>query len=131
MHLEERLDQERLAIANCFGLKARSIKQLLTDFYGVDGPTLFDIVKKNPAYAPIKAPQTLQTRLITEDVPMGLVPLASAAKKFNVNAPLHRLLVDSACALMETDYWSQGRTIVNLGLGEMDKDGILKYLNEG
>lgn len=131
MNFEERLDQERLAVASRFGIKARSIKELLKDFYGVEGPTLYDIVKKNPAYAPIKAPQTLQTRLITEDVPMGLVPVASAAEKFRVDAPLHRLLVDSACALLEVDYWSQGRTMANLGLAEMDRDAILKYLNEG
>ena len=131
MNLEERLDKERLAVANGFGIKARSIKELLTDFYGVEGLTLYDVVKKNPAYAPIKAPQSLQTRLITEDVPMGLVPVASAAEKLHVNVPLHRLLVDSACALMETDYWSQGRTMANLGLAEMDKETILKCLNEG
>jgi hypothetical protein len=29
------------------------------------------------------------------------------------------------------DYWSQGRTMANLGLAEMDKEAILKCLNEG
>lgn len=131
MNFEEKLDRERLAVASQFGIKARSIKELLTDFYEVTGSTLYDIVTTNPAYAPIKAPQSLQTRLITEDVPMGLVPVASVADKFRVGSPLHHALIDLASALMDVDYWSQGRTMENLGLAEMDRDAILKYLNEG
>lgn len=131
MNFEERLDRERLAVASQFGIKARSIKELLGDFYGVTGNSLYDIVTKNPAYGPIKAPQSLQTRLITEDVPMGLVPTASAAEKFEVRAPLHRTLIDLASSLMDVDYWSQGRTMESLGLAEMDANEILQFLNEG
>lgn len=131
MKLEERLDQERLAVADRFGVKARSITELLTDYYGVTGNTLYDIVKKNPAYQPIKAPQNLHTRLISEDIPMGLVPMASAAEKFGVNAPLHRTLVDLASALLDVNYWSLGRTMESLGLAELDEKQISHLLNEG
>ena len=128
---EEKLDEERLAVADHFGITVRSIKKLLEEFYGITGDTLYDVMTKNPAYAPIRAPESLQTRLITEDVPMGLVPVASAAEKFGVNAPLHRLLIDLASALMNIDYWNQGRTMENLGLAEMDATEILQFLEEG
>lgn len=128
---EEKLDKERLVVGNHIGIRARGIKKLLEEFYGVTGDTLYDVVTKNPAYASIRAPGSLQTRLITEDVPMGLVPVASAAEKFGVDAPLHRLLIDLASALMNVDYWSQGRTMDNLGLADMDSIEIQRYLNEG
>jgi opine dehydrogenase len=128
---EEKLDQERLAVANHFGIGARSIKKLLEEFYEVTGDTLYDVIIKNPAYSSIRAPKNLQTRLITEDVPMGLVPMASAAEKFGINAPLHRLLIDLASALVNVDYWNQGRTMDKLGLGHMDAFQIQRYLNEG
>jgi len=130
-NFEEKLDRERLAVADHFGIKARGIKKLLEEFYGVTGNTLYDVMTKNPAYAPIRAPESLQTRLITEDVPMGLVPVASAAEKFGVDAPLHRLLIELASVLMNVDYWSQGRTMRNLGLADMDATEIQRYLNEG
>jgi opine dehydrogenase len=130
-NFEEKLDDERLAVAHHFGIEARSIKKLLEEFYGVTGDTLYDVMTKNPAYAPIRAPDSLQTRFITEDVPMGLVPMASAAEKFGVDAPLHRLLIDLASALMDVDFRSQGRTMDNLGLADMDATEIQRYLNEG
>jgi opine dehydrogenase len=128
---EEKLDQERLEVANYFGIEARSIKKLLEEFYEVTGDTLYDVIIKNPAYSSIRAPENLETRLITEDVPMGLVPMASAAEKFGIDAPLHRLLIDLASALMNVDYRSQGRTMENLGLAYMDTFQIQRYLNEG
>lgn len=128
---EEKLDDERLAVAHAFGIEARSIRKLLEEFYGVTGATLYDVMTGNPAYAPIRAPDTLQTRLITEDVPMGLVPMASAADQFGIDAPLHRLLIDLASAVMDVDFWSQGRTMDNLGLADMDPVEIRRYLNEG
>jgi opine dehydrogenase len=131
MRLEEALDGERLAVASRFGIRARSIKELLTDYYGITGHTLHEFVTKNPAYRPIKAPQSLQTRLITEDIPMGLVPVASAADQFGVNAALHHTLVNLASSLLEVDFWKQGRTMQNLGLSAMSADEILRVLNEG
>ena len=95
------------------------------------GNTLYDVVTKNPAYLPVKAPQNLQTRLITEDIPMGLVPVASAAEKFGVDAPLHNAFMDLASALIGVDYCSQGRNVENLGLAEMNANEILQFLNGG
>jgi len=131
MNLEEKLDKERLEVAGQFGIKARSIKELETEFYGVTGNSLYDVVTKNPAYLLVKAPQNLQTRLITEDVPMGLVPVASAAEKFRVDVPLHNAFIDLASALMDVDYRGQGRNMQNLGLVEMNANEILQFLNEG
>ncbi|MCK4787096.1 MAG: NAD/NADP octopine/nopaline dehydrogenase family protein [Desulfobacteraceae bacterium] len=131
MNLEEKLDKERLEVARQFGIKARSIKELETEFYGVKGRTLYDVVVRNPAYATVKAPQGLQTRLITEDVPMGLVPVASAAEKFRVDAPLHNAFIDLASALMGVDYRNQGRNMENLGLAELNANEILQLLDDG
>jgi opine dehydrogenase len=131
MDLEEKLDQERLIIAEQLGIEARSIKRLLTDFYGVTGNGLYDIVRRNPSYANIGAPNSLQTRVITEDVPMGLVPMASAAESFGVAVPLHRALISLASALMNVDYWTKGRTMESLGLSRMGMEGVLEFLLEG
>jgi len=53
MNFAEELDKERLAVASQFGSQALSIKELLAKFYGVTGNTLYDVVTKNPAYAPL------------------------------------------------------------------------------
>jgi len=131
MKLEEKLDKERLEVAGQFGIKACSIKTLEAKFYGVTGDTLYNVINENPAYLTVKAPQHLQTRLITEDVPMGLVPVVSAANKFGVDVSLHNAFIDLASALMDVDYRSQGRNMENLGLAKMNANEILQFLNEG
>lgn len=131
MQLEEKLDEERLAVASQFGVKVRSIRELEADFYGVEGESLYEVVTRNPAYALVKAPRSLQSRVITEDVPMGLVPVASAAEKFRVDVPLHNALINLASALMGIDYRSQGRNMESLGLAEMSASEILQFLDNG
>ena len=131
MNLEEKLDNERLAVASQFGIKAKSIRGLLAKFYNITGKSLYNVVRKNPAYAHVKAPSSLNTRLITEDVPMGLVPIASAAEQFQVKVPIHQNLIELASLLMNDDYVGKGRTMESLGLSKMNAKEIVRYLERG
>ncbi|MGI6660486.1 MAG: NAD/NADP octopine/nopaline dehydrogenase family protein, partial [Bacillota bacterium] len=84
----EALDRERLAIARAFGVRTRSTLQWMYHTYGIKAKTLYEAVQKNPGYVGITAPGSLDHRYIFEDVPFGLVPLASFAKIAGVRVPV-------------------------------------------
>ncbi|MFQ5475221.1 MAG: NAD/NADP octopine/nopaline dehydrogenase family protein, partial [Candidatus Nanoarchaeia archaeon] len=74
------VDQERQKLAHALGTEVPSIEQWLVGRYALEGKNLRDIIRSNPAYLGIFAPNTLDHRYLLEDVPTGLVPLSMAAK---------------------------------------------------
>jgi opine dehydrogenase len=77
----EIIDEERLAVANAFEVRATPAAAWLERSYeGIEGATLHDRLRGNPAYAGIAAPRSLDTRYLYEDVPTGLVPIASLGR---------------------------------------------------
>ena len=128
----EAIDHERLAVAQAFGVKLDSAREwLLKSYAGVTGETLYERIQSNPAYAGIKAPQSLNVRHILEDVPTGLVPIASLGALAGVPTPLSRAVTDICCALLDRDFWSEGRSVENLNLAGMSVDEIREFVNTG
>jgi opine dehydrogenase len=59
---------------------------------------------------------TVPKRFITEDVPHGLVPLASLGRAIGVPTPVTDSLIELSCAFSQTDFRRDGRTLERLGL---------------
>jgi opine dehydrogenase len=128
----EAIDAERLAVAQAFGVRLDSAREwLLTTYDGVDGDTLHECLLSNRAYEGIKAPKSLQVRHILEDVPMGLVPIVLLGGLTGAMTPACRAVVDMCGALLDRDFWSEGRTLKSLGLDGMTLEGILDYVRTG
>ena len=70
-------------------------------------------------------------RYITEDVPMGLVPISGFGKMFGVPTPAIDLLIDVASFIREADYRKTGRTPERLGLAGMDAREIAMFAKTG
>jgi len=128
----EVVDRERVAVAEAYGVAVESAADwLLHTYEGVKGDTLYERIQSNPAYAGIKAPKTLNTRYITEDVPCSLVPIASLAEVAGIPTPASRALVDISCALFGRDFWAEGRSLENLGLAGMTVEQIKEFVEIG
>jgi opine dehydrogenase len=128
----EIVDQERLAVARAFGVELDSAGEWLQRSYeGISGNTLHERIQSNRAYAGIKAPKSLRVRHLLEDVPTGLVPLASLGALAGVPTPACRAVADIACALLDHDFWTEGRNARNLGLSGMSLGGICEFVNTG
>lgn len=125
-HFLEAIDKERLAVAQAFGVGTESAKDwLLRTYEGVLGDTLYERIQSTEAYHGLKAPKTLNVRYITEDVPTGLVPIASLGELAGVPTPACRAIVDVCCVLFDRDFWQEGRNVKNLGLAGMSVDEIV------
>jgi len=115
----EKIDDERVKVAEAIGIRAISARQWLYMAYSSAGNTLFEAMMKNVGYRGILAPRSLRVRYIEEDIPFSLVPIASTGKMLNVPTPNIDSVIQLASGLNETDYWLNGRTVQNLGIEGM------------
>ena len=126
--LIERIDAERMQISRALGIKVKDIKESLYEYYGASGESLYELVRNIDAYSIAKAPDKLETRFITEDVPMGLVPMTELAKLVNVKTPIMDMIIELASILLERDFRTTGRTLEKMGIDGMDKENLLNYI---
>jgi opine dehydrogenase len=76
--------------------------------------------------ASILGPRSVRDRYITEDLPFGLVPRSQLGDVVSVATPVMDGFVSIGCVVCQEDYWQTGRTLEKLGLGGLDRDGILE-----
>jgi opine dehydrogenase len=89
--LLEALDEERLAIAECFKLKVRTISDHFAMSFDISGGSVGDMSQRlHERGNDSPGPTSLSTRYVTEDVPFGLVPTLMLAEFAGKPVPLHR-----------------------------------------
>ncbi|NCE66231.1 hypothetical protein D1159_17040 [Pseudoflavonifractor sp. 524-17] len=75
----------------------------------------------------LTGPNSLQERHITEDAPIIGCLFLSVARAVGVDVPLYDALIKVAGAINHTDYYSEGRTLENLGLGHLRGVQVAQY----
>jgi opine dehydrogenase len=128
----EAVDGERVATAKAYGVEVDSARDWLAKAYeGIRGDNLYERLQSCAAYRGIKGPQSMKVRYILEDLPTGLVPIASFAQTAGIPTPASRSIIDIACVMYGRDFWAEGRSMGNLGLAGMKAEQILDYVNSG
>lgn len=116
----EKIDSERLAVADALGCRIESTSDWLRRVYGVRGSSLYECIRNNDAYRRIDAPESIRCRYTEEDIPNGLVPLSHIAKQLGVPTACSDLVVKLGNEVLGIDFESQGR--------RMDLPLVRKYL---
>lgn len=128
----EKFDKERLAVGKAYGVNLLSVKEWIKYAYkDTKGETLCERMKNNPAYYDIKAPGTIFTRQLTEDIPTGVLPIMELGKAAGVDVTLHASMVSTIEALLNMDFHTDGRSLKNLGLDGKSKEEILNFITNG
>jgi opine dehydrogenase len=127
----ELLDKERLTVARSLGIKAISTRQWLKEAYGADGRNLYEAIQNNKSYATIDAPENIRHRYLLEDVPTGLVPIASLGKLVGVETPLMNHIIDLASLACATDFRKTGRTAESLGVAGYSLEQLKELVKYG
>ena len=86
-------------------------------------------MKNNPAYYDIKAPNSIFSRQLTEDIPTGVVPILELGKVAGIKTPLLESMLNICESLLNLDLHTNARTLHNLGLAGKSKQQILDYIN--
>jgi opine dehydrogenase len=125
----EKFDKERVSVGKAYGIDLLNVREWIKFAYNdTVGETLCERMKNNPAYFDIKAPGTIFTRQLTEDIPTGVLPIMELGKIAGVKTPLLEAMVNVIENLLELDMHTNGRSIRNLGLENKTKDEIINYI---
>lgn len=127
--LIERMDAERIMIGEALDVHVKSAMDSLKTYYSAKGESIYEMVRTVEAYEPISAPPSLNSRLLFEDIPMGLVPMAEFAKLVGVNVPMMNLIIDLASQILDKDFRKNGRNLESLGISNMNIEELHKYVN--
>ena len=126
VHLIEEFDKQKNVVLEKFGCQPLNYfdaaKWRNTDDLSLDAMDVF----RSFANSSNKGPVSLNSRYVTEDVPMGLALFSSIGKVINVDTSISDSLITIASSLMGTDYFRMGRTIQRLA-GKEALD--LSYIN--
>ena len=123
----EALDRERVAVGQAVGLNLPPMRDVLLKYYGhqgAKGETLTEVLATNPAYAGRFAPQTMQHRFLTEEVPYSMVLLEELGGLTGISTPINSSLINLANEILDTDFRRTDRGLRSLGLGELSVDEL-------
>jgi opine dehydrogenase len=115
------LDGERLAIAAAWGLRLEPFPQLFADIgstsaeAGASGSFLRMLRESEPNKF-IKAPASLDSRYLHEDIPFGLVPMSELGQALGVATPVMDALITLTSSMTRRNYRATGWTLERLGL---------------
>ncbi len=105
----EKIDNERIAIANALGVKVDTAVKWLNRIYRTEGDTLYEALQNNVAYTEVLAPTTIHTRYIYEDIQTGLVPLSILSKELGIENSAMDCVIRLASMLYNYDFYLYGR----------------------
>lgn len=80
-------------------------------------------------YKPDTRLNLLKMRYMTEDVPYGLVGISGLGDLANIPTPVTDAAVTIASTITGSDFWKEGRNLKKLGLADMKKEELIRYLN--
>lgn len=127
----ESMDEERLAIGRALGLELLSCRQQLEVEYDVYENSLSESVRNNSVYQDIKGQKTLDTRYLSEDIPMGLVPFVALGKLLQLPTARMEVIIEMAQLVLDRDLMTHARTLENLGIDDMTAEEFLQYVQTG
>lgn len=126
----ERLDAERLAVAQALGHELPTLIEEMTRVGTVDpeaaaeGDTL-RAIRGGKANATIPAPDSLAHRYYREDFAFGVLPLIALADVAGVPVPTARALLDIAAVLVDDDLEASGLDARKLGIDGFSRDELV------
>lgn len=122
----EKVDAERCKIARLFFKNVMNVSEIMCSLYNIKYDNIYDTIKNISAFKIQYAPGDLKHRYITEDVPYSLVPIATVARKLNIETPNMDAIINLASMGNDTDYWKTGRNADKIGF----TPNQAKYLKE-
>lgn len=130
-HLIYAIDRERLAIGKALGLDLRPVDAAFHEAgFGPRGD-LWATINGSRMLTQLRAPGSLESRWLTEDVPYGLCAWASLGEQLGVATPMIRAVITVVSAAVGIDFWKSARTAKELGIAGMKREELVKWVEGG
>jgi opine dehydrogenase len=125
------LDNERKAIGRAFGYRLTPIEDFSNLPEGYTWRDLYKAIHGDISLTSISGPHDIHSRYLTEDAPYGLVPWSLIGRAAGVPTPYIDAVVNIYNVIHERNWWEEGRSMEDLGIGGMDVAQIKDYLLTG
>lgn len=76
-------------------------------------------------------PFDIQNRYVTEDIPVGCHIYHKLGKKFGIQTPVIDSIITMGSAMLQRNFYEEGVTLEDLGIGHLTQDELLTYLKVG
>ncbi|HEU5318078.1 MAG TPA: NAD/NADP octopine/nopaline dehydrogenase family protein [Chloroflexota bacterium] len=127
----EALDAERRALAEAFDITLTSVAEAFhAAGFGPKGD-LWSAINGSRMLTALRAPGSLQTRWLSEDVPFGLRTWVELGRVAGVPMPVADALITLADQVMGADSWATGRSLEDLGIDDLERAALMRYLTTG
>lgn len=134
--LYQAIDAERVRVAAALGAQVPTLPDWFERVYGVRGATLVETCRllttnADGPYQATGTPRSFDHKYISEDVPVGLVPMSALGAAAGVATPAIDALVTLAATIAGTDFAAAARTLDRMGLAGLDAAQIRRTVQEG
>jgi opine dehydrogenase len=132
-NLIEAMDQERVLVAQAYGVDTPNVFKWLEAVYDRRDKTLADRLQANAAthYRDSPAPNSLKHRFLSGDVPYTIVPIASLGAVAGVSTPVIDSVITVCSALTKRDFRADGRNLANLGIKARTVQEVIRAVEAG
>jgi len=131
----EEVDSERRRIGRALGYDLIPVHSAFHEAgFGPQG-SIWETINGSYMLTRLKAPGSLESRWLTEDIPFGIAAWSKLGSQYNVPTPVMDSLVGLGSIVMGFDGWSSGRGSAELGISGMGmgmtRETLRKYLDVG
>lgn len=121
MNLADAMWLEKKAVMDTLGLKYGPSSSVTYKKY------LDPEVHEYDNFKQLAGPDQVTNRYISEDTPTLVCLFISVAEALGIDVPVFKAMVTVASAVNQTDYYAEGRTLKNLGLGALRGKEVLEF----
>ncbi len=134
--LYEAINAERVTVAAALGATVPDLADWFERTYGVRGATLSETCQllttnSDGPYQATGTPKSFDHKYVTEDVPVGLIPMRELGAAAGVPTPMIDAVIALARGLTGKDFAVEARTLERMGLGGLDAAGIRRVAEQG
>jgi opine dehydrogenase len=134
--LYEAINAERVAVAAALGASVPTLADWFERVYGVRGATLTETCQllttnSDGPYQATGTPKSFDHKYITEDVPVGLMPMSALGVACGVSTPAIDALITLVRAMTGKDFAAEARTLERMGLAGMNASQIGRVVETG
>jgi opine dehydrogenase len=134
--LYEAINAERVAVAAAYGASVPDLAAWFERVYGVRAADLGETCRRltydsDGPYQATGTPSSLDHKYVTEDVPVGLVPMSALAAAAGVPIPAIDALLELTRRLTGKSFAAEARTLDRMGLAGLAAFQIRRVVAEG
>lgn len=128
------MDAERMALMDRIGVKGIPFEKIFSAIYArynLKGATLSETLRNSPIHSnpSFPAPDTIDTRYLTEDLNFGLAPWSLMGKAWDVPTPTIDAAVRMASVMLGKDFLKECITLNEMGIVDVPPEKLNEWVD--